>query len=317
MRSCLGFGGCGGAALASGFGTGFLASSDLRAPAIGATLGGSGFFSIGFGSSLGLFSATGLGGSGFFSTGFSTGFGGGSGAVAVTISFFSVILPTLSSAGLASAIFSTSGLGLSFSPVLMPAVILESWSAEMISTGIDSGGGASSERAEKDTSPHPITRTWSATDAISVLSTFTFRLSLIHFRHQRHAPEAGGRQPSHHLHHGAVVDLLVAPNEDALIQPAARLGDRFQLRHQIINPDLGIVEEYLAFKVDRKRQRVLVLVEALGLGLRQIERHAHRQQRRRDHEDDQQHQHDVDHRGDVDLRHPRAPPAAASATAGR
>src|SRR5580704_14304357 len=92
MRSCLGFGGCGGAALASGFGTGFLASSDFRASAIGSTLGGSGFFSIGFGSSLGLFSATGLGGSGFFSTGFSTGFGGGSGAVAVTISCFSVVV---------------------------------------------------------------------------------------------------------------------------------------------------------------------------------------------------------------------------------
>ena len=89
-------------------------------------MGGSGFFSIGFGSSLGLVSATGFGGSGFFSTGFSTGFGGGSGADAVTISFFSVILPTASSTGLASATFSTIGFGLSFSPVLMPAVILES-----------------------------------------------------------------------------------------------------------------------------------------------------------------------------------------------
>src|SRR5712664_1230165 len=92
----------------------------------------------------------------------------------------------------------------------------------MISTGMDSGGGASSERAEKDISPHPITRTWSETDAMSVLSTFTFRLSLIHFRHQRHTPEAGGRKPSHHLHYGTVVDLLVAPNKNALIQPASR-----------------------------------------------------------------------------------------------
>src|SRR6202035_3464084 len=115
----------------------------------------------------------------------------------------------------------------------------------MISTGIDSGGGASSERAENDTSPHPITRTWSATDAISVLSTFTFRLSLIHFRHQRHAPEAGSRKPSHHLHHRTVVDLLVAPNKNALIQPAPRLGDRLQFRHQIVEADLGVVEEDL------------------------------------------------------------------------
>ena len=64
MRSCFGLGGCGGAALASGFGTGFLASSDFNASAIGSTLGGSGFFSIGFGSSFGLFSTTGFGGSG-------------------------------------------------------------------------------------------------------------------------------------------------------------------------------------------------------------------------------------------------------------
>jgi hypothetical protein len=60
----------------------------------------------------------------------------------------------------------------------------------MISTGIDSGGTASSERAENETNPHPITSAWSATDPMSVLSTFTFGLSLIHFRHQRHAPEA-------------------------------------------------------------------------------------------------------------------------------
>src|SRR5437879_673774 len=121
----------------------------------------------------------------------------------------------------------------------------------MISTGIDSGGGASSERAEKDISPHPITRTWSETDAMSVLSTFTFRLSLIHFRHQRHPPEAGCRKPSHHLHHRTVIDLLVAANKNALVQPAARLGDRLQLGHQIVKPDLGVVKKHLTFQVDR------------------------------------------------------------------
>src|SRR6266436_5258299 len=96
----------------------------------------------------------------------------------------------------------------------------------MISIGIDSGGGASSERAEKEISPHPITRTWSATDAASVLSTFTLPLPLIHFRYQRHAPEAGLREPSHHLHHGSVIDLLVATDKDPLIEPAARVRDR-------------------------------------------------------------------------------------------
>src|SRR5258708_11828449 len=140
--------GGGGAALASGFGAGFLVSSFFKASAIGSTLGGSGFFSIGFGSSFGLLSATGFGGSGFFSTGFST--GGFGSAASVSTGGFSVILPTRSSTGFASATFSASGFGLSFSPVLLPAVILESWSAEMISTGIDSCG-ASNERAENDT----------------------------------------------------------------------------------------------------------------------------------------------------------------------
>src|SRR6516162_6750732 len=126
LRSCFGLGGCGGAAFASCFGLGFLVSSDFRASAIGSSFGGSGFFSTCFGSSFGFVSATGFGGSGFFSTGFSTGFGGGSGDVAVTISFLSVILPVLSSTGFASATFSTKGFGLFLSPVLMPAVILES-----------------------------------------------------------------------------------------------------------------------------------------------------------------------------------------------
>src|SRR6202171_1587932 len=74
VRSGFGFGGCGGAALASGFGTGFLVFSDFKASAIASTLGGSGFFSLGFGSSLGLFSTTGLGGSGFFLAWFFHGF---------------------------------------------------------------------------------------------------------------------------------------------------------------------------------------------------------------------------------------------------
>src|SRR6266478_204708 len=123
----------------------------------------------------------------------------------------------------------------------------------MISTGIDSGGGASSDRAEKDSSPHPITRTWSATDATSVLSTFTLPLSLIHFRYQRHAPETSGGKPPHHLHHGTVIDLLVAADKDPFIQPAPRVGDRLQFRHQLVELDLGVVEENLAFQVDRKR----------------------------------------------------------------
>src|SRR5215217_7047308 len=123
----------------------------------------------------------------------------------------------------------------------------------MISTGIDSGGTASSEREENETRPHPMTRTWSATDATSVLSTFTFRLSLIHFRHQRHAPEPCRRQPSHHLHHGTVVDLPVAAHKYPLIQPAPGVGDRLQPGHQVVEGDFVVVEKDLTFEVDRKR----------------------------------------------------------------
>src|SRR6202034_235997 len=113
----LGFCGCGGglAACPCGFGGGFF-SSFFRASAIGSTLGGSGFFSIGFGSSFGLLSATRFGGSGFFSTRFFTGFGCGGGVVSVTTGGFSESLPIASSTGLASAILSTSGLGFSFLP---------------------------------------------------------------------------------------------------------------------------------------------------------------------------------------------------------
>src|SRR5258708_6435944 len=147
----------------------------------------------------------------------------------------------------------------------------------MISTGIDSGGGASSETREKDISPPPITRAGGGNDATRVFSTFPLPLFLIHFRHQRHAPKAGLRKPSHYLHHGTVVDLLVAPNKNALIQAAAGVRDRLQLRYQVVESDFIVIEEDLTFQVDRKRQRILVLIEALGLGLRQVERHAHGQ----------------------------------------
>src|SRR3982074_962384 len=157
--------GGGGAALASGFGAGFLASSFFRASAIGSTLGGSGFFSIGFGSSLGLVWAPGFGGSGVFSTRFSPGFGVGSGAASVTTGFFSVILPTASSIGLASATFSTSGFGLFFLPALTPAVTLDSSSSVTNSTGTDSISVDSNALDENDTSPHPSTTTCKATDA--------------------------------------------------------------------------------------------------------------------------------------------------------
>src|SRR5664279_596650 len=228
VRSAFGFAGSGGfAACTGGFGGGFF-SSFFSASAIGSILGGSGFFSIGFGSSFGLASATGFGGSGFFSTGLSSTFGVGGGAVSVTTGGFSLILPTASSAGLASATFSTSGFGLSFLPLFMPA--FANALAETTSTVTDSSGLVSNALVANDTSPHPITRTCRVTDAASVLSTLKFTPSgpLIHFGHQRQMLEARARQLSHHPGHGSIVGLFVSPHVDTLVHAAAGIGDRLQ-----------------------------------------------------------------------------------------
>src|SRR5204862_7054589 len=169
----------------------------------------------------------GFGGSGFFAAGFSSCFGCGGGEVSVTTGAFSVILPTASSTGFASATFSTSGFGFSFLPVFMPAVTLASWSAEMISTGKDSSGIDSNALVENDTSPHPITRTCRAIDAASVLSTLSFtRLgSLLHFGYQRQPLEAGAGQLPHHFRHGPVIGLLVRPHIYTLVHAAAGVGN--------------------------------------------------------------------------------------------
>src|SRR5262249_24921140 len=87
------------------------------------------------------------------------------------------------------------------------------------------------------------------------------------------------------------------------LDPAARFRDRLHFRDQIVGRDFAILQENLAFVVDGNGQRFFVLVETFSLTLRQIDRHAHRQQRRRDHENYQQHKHHVDHRGHVDFAH--------------
>ena len=138
------------------------------------------------------------------------------------------ILPTASSTGFASATLSTSGFGFSFLPDFMPAVTLASWSAEMMSTGSDSCGINSNALVENDTRPHPITRTCRATEATSVLSTFTFTRSgpLLHLGDQRQALEAGAGQLPHHPGHGAVIGLLVRPHIYTLFHAAAGVRNR-------------------------------------------------------------------------------------------
>src|ERR1700677_4678994 len=96
----------------------------------------------------------------------------------------------------------------------------------MMSTGRDSSGVDSKALDENDTNPHPITRTCRATDATSVLSTFTFLGPLLHFGIQWQPFELCAGQLSHHPRHRSVVRLLVRPHEYTLIHTAAGVGDR-------------------------------------------------------------------------------------------
>src|ERR1041385_3125119 len=240
----------------------------------------------------------GFGGSGFFCS--TCGFGGSAVSEVATISgFLSTTLAFASSIGFASAIFSTSGFGVSaFGAVLMPLVICEKSVAEMMSTGSESGGVALSGLAAIEISPHASSAACPTADMVH--PAFIPSGALLDLRHQCDAPVAGRREPSHHAHHCTVIDLLVATHIDAfVVAGAAGGGNRLQLRHQVVDLDLGILQVDLALGVHRYRERLLVLIERLGLRLRQVARHTHRQQRRRHHEDDQEHETPVDHRRDV------------------
>src|SRR5262249_8806719 len=187
--------------------------------------------------------------------------------------------------------------------VFTPAVSCEKSFSEMMSIGSDSPGAASNGLAENVTSPHTRSARWPAADMVMPALIDRASGALLDLRHQRNAAEAGGRKPAHHAHHRAVIHLLVAAHIDALLETTARLGDRLELGDKLVDRDFAVLQEDLALEIDRERQRLLVLVDVLRLGLGQIDRHADGEQRRRHHEDDQQHQHDVHHGRDVDLAH--------------
>src|SRR6266498_305429 len=203
-------------------------------------------------------------------------------------------LSTTLAAGLSgvffSAIFSTSGFGVSLLGALWaPARNCENSVEETRSTGIDSVGGALSAFGANDTNAHSSTAAWALADMVSpvFMAVGIGSGSLLDLRHQRNTVEAGRGQPPHDPHHCAVIHLAIPAHIDALVRPAASLGDRLELCNEIFDLDLGILQEHLALAVDRDRERLAVLVERLGLALRQIDRHADREQRRRNHEDDQ------------------------------
>src|SRR4029078_1422173 len=89
---------------------------------------------------------------------------------------------------------------------------------------------------------------------------------------ERDLGEAGRLDPPHHAHHRAVVDTLVAANEDLLLD--AVLGDGLELGPEIVEPDLGLLDEDLSRLVDADGDRLLVGLQLLALAVRQLDGHA-------------------------------------------
>src|SRR5262245_57046262 len=136
---------------------------------------------------------------------------------------------------------------------------------------------------------------------------------LLNLGHQGDAVEARAGEPTHHLHDGTIIYVAITTDVDPLVGTAPRVRDSPELGQQFVERYLGVLQEHLPLEIDRNCERFAVLVKALGLGLRQIERHADSEQRGRDHKNDQEHKHDVDHRRHVDFAHDAtAPPLTAT-----
>src|SRR5438270_8506153 len=101
---------------------------------------------------------------------------------------------------------------------------------------------------------------------LSPFSSLSFR-ALLEFGDQGYTMEPGRRQPPHHPHHGPVINFPVAAHINTGLGAAACLGDCLHLRDQVIDRNFAILQENLAFVVDREGERLLVLLEALGLTL--------------------------------------------------
>src|SRR5919201_184074 len=122
-----------------------------------------------------------------------------------------------------SAIFSTSGFGVSaFGALRAPARNCENSVEEMISTGIDSVGGAFSVFGANEITAHSSTAAWALADMVRPVFIALGAGSgpLLDLRHQRNPMEAGRGQPAHDPHHGAVIHLAIPAHIDALIHSA-------------------------------------------------------------------------------------------------
>src|SRR5947209_16266027 len=150
-------------------------------------------------------------------------------------------LAVCSSTGFASATFSTSGFGASvFGALRMPWVICEKSASEMMSVEMNSGGVAFSGLVANVTRPHASTAPCKTADMVH--PAFMRSRALLDLRHQCDAAVPGGREPSHHAHHCTVIHLLVATHIDALVIAATRLRDRLQLRNEVVDLDLGVLQ---------------------------------------------------------------------------
>ncbi len=143
------------------------------------------------------------------------------------------------------------GLGVSaFFAFVSPDVIAENVVAEMMSTGNDSVGSVFSGVAENEMMPHARKAAWPTADMVRPLfisGTCAYDPCSTSVTSATRR-EARRRQPSHHLHHRTVIDLLVAAHIDALLGAvaAARCRNRLQLRHQLVHRDLGVLQKHAA-----------------------------------------------------------------------
>src|SRR5690606_10240876 len=202
---------------------------------------------VGTGSGAGFCSGSGVG-SGFGVGGVGLGAGGGASAVStgrgfgsgVGGAFRSVMLSPTSLAfstisgrvvGTGAGRSATGGLG-------SPCALWATCSIGTMSAGKDSTSAMAISRGDdRLTRPKPIATACSASDVVNPVFNSAF---LFLKRHQPEIAVAGGGNARHHPHHRAVIGGAVAAHIDALV--IAGGGDGLELRHDLVDLDLGLLE---------------------------------------------------------------------------
>src|SRR5690606_14957391 len=161
-----------------------------------------------------------------------------------------------------------------------------------ISTGNDSESCTSKAFGEENETTASATATaCKATEDVRPAFMMASAILLLE-GHKADILETGGGNAGHDFHDGAVIGSLVTAHENALL--IARLGDGLEFRHHFFDGDFGFLQVDLALAVDRNGDRLRVGVHGLGLRIGQVNRHANRQKRRGNHEDDEENEHHVD-----------------------